>query len=50
MDLESTERLVEGQAFLRSYELALRPPPPPLPSEEGGGDGRGAKSSDRKKA
>jgi hypothetical protein len=50
MDLESIERFVEGQAFLRSYELAPRPPPPPLSSEEGGGDGRGAESYDRKKA
>jgi hypothetical protein len=36
--LQRIERFVEAQAFLRSYDLAPRPPPPPRPSVSWTGD------------
>ncbi len=32
VEAESIERFIEAHAFLRSYDLAARPPLPPLPS------------------
>ncbi len=65
-EAESIEWFIEAHAFLRSFDLAARPPLPPLPSvsrpathrktdkdrqlADGSEGGRGAESYDRKKA